>query len=796
MKVSLEWLNEFVDINVGVEELAAKLVSAGFEVEEIIDQAANMKNVVLGRIESLSKVEKADKLQCCQINVGKSDLVQIVTGANNIAVGDLVPVALDNSLLPTGQVIKKGKLMGVESYGMLCSGEELCLTESMYKGAGVYGILIMNDEKYPVGTDINVVLGNTDIILDIGVTANRPDCNSVLGIAREVATVLKQPLKMPKIDFKTTDKSISDSIKVNVIDKDLCPRYMAAEVSNIKIMPSTAIMQRRLKAVGLRPINNIVDVTNYILIEIGQPMHAFDKSLIRGGEIIVRRADDGEEVTALDEKPRKLDSSMLTIRDKEGAVAIAGVMGGLNSAINDNTKDIIFESAKFMRDNIRRTSRVLNLRSDSSTRYERGIDFLSQELGIKRALSIISDNGWGDISTGIIDELAEDLTPKSISVEIEKINEILGIIVPTQAMVDILNSLQITTKVDGDKLICTCPAFRDDIENANDLAEEVIRLYGYSHITCTLMDKGKQTMGRKTIHQKDFDKLASIAVNCGYNETLTYSFVSPKSFDLLRLREDNPLRKCVKLLNPLGEDMSVMRTNLASSMLEVLASNALKSNRAVRFFEMARVYIPKENSVQPDEYNHMVLGCYGEKENFFTIKSVIEHIASTFNIQLKYERSDIEYLHSGRGADIIANGKKIGYVGEVNPMVAKALDVKVRLYIAELNIDDISKLANTTYSFEPISKFPPVERDLAIVVEESVSAAEIIEVVEKAGGKTLKEVEIFDIYRSSAIGENMKSVALKIVFRLNDRTLTDEEIQSKMDKILRKLEGGLNAKLR
>lgn len=796
MKVSLEWLNEFVDIKVSFEELAAKLVSAGFEVEEIIDQSANMKNVVLGRIESLSKVKNADKLQCCQINVGKSNLVQIVTGANNIAVGDLVPVALDNSLLPTGQVIKKGKLMGVESYGMLCSGEELCLTESMYKGAGVYGILIMNDEKYPVGTDINVVLGNTDIILDIGVTANRPDCNSVLGIAREVATVLKQPLKMPKINFKTTDKSISDSIKVNVIDKDLCPRYMAAEVSNIKIMPSTAIMQKRLKAVGLRPINNIVDVTNYILMEIGQPMHAFDKSLIRGGEIIVRRADNVEEVTTLDEKPRKLDSSMLTIRDKEGAIAVAGVMGGLNSAISDDTKDIIFESAKFMRDNIRRTSRILNLRSDSSTRYERGIDFLSQELGLKRALSLICENGWGEISTGIIDELAEDLTPKSINVEIEKINEILGITVPTEAMVDILNSLQITTIVEGDKLICTCPAFRDDIENANDLAEEVIRLYGYSHITCTLMDKGRQTMGRKTIQQKDFDKLANIAVNCGYNETLTYSFVSPKSFDLLRLNTDNPLRKCVKLLNPLGEDMSVMRTNLASSMLEVLASNALKSNRAVRFFEMARVYIPKENSVQPDEYNHMVLGCYGDKESFFTIKSVIEHIAKTFNIQLKYERSDIEYLHSGRSADIIAVGKKIGYVGEVNPMVANALDVKTRLYIAEINIDDISKLANTTYSFEPISKFPPVERDLAIVVEEAVSAAEIIEVVEKAGGKTLKEVEIFDIYRSSAIGENMKSVALKIVFRLNDRTLTDEEVQSKMDKILKKLESGLNAKLR
>lgn len=796
MKVSLEWLNEFVDINVSVDELAAKLVSAGFEVEEIIDQSANMKNVVLGRIEELSKVEKADKLQCCQINVGKSDLVQIVTGANNIAVGDLVPVALDNSLLPTGQAIKKGKLMGVESYGMLCSGEELCLTESMYKGAGVYGILIMNEEKYPIGTDMNVVLGNTDIVLDVSVTANRPDCNSVLGLAREISTLLKTPLKMPKIDYKTTAKSVLDSVKVSVVDKDLCPRYMAAEVCNIKITQSTPIMQRRLKAVGLRPINNIVDITNYILMEIGQPMHAFDKGLIRGGEIIVRRASDGEEMTTLDEKPRVLDSSMLTIRDKEGAVAIGGVMGGLNSSINDNTKDIIFEAAKFMRDNIRRTSRILNLHSDSSTRYERGIDFLSQELGIKRALSLISENGWGEISTGIIDELAEDLSPKSITVEVAKINNILGITVPTQDMVDILNSLQIYTKLEDDKLICTCPAFRDDIENANDLAEEVIRLYGYSHINCTLMDKGKQTMGRKTTQQKDFDKLANIAVSSGYNETLTYSFVSPKSYDMLRLNEENPLRNCVKLLNPLGEDMSVMRTNLASSMLEVLASNALKSNKSVRFFEMARVYIPKENSVQPNEYNHMVFGCYGDKESFYSIKSVIEHIGLSFNIPFKYVRSKIEFLHSGRSADIVVNGKTVGYVGEVNPMVANSLDVKTRMYLAEINIDAISKLANTTYTFEAISKFPPVERDLAIVVEESVSAASIIEVVEKAGGKTLKEVEIFDIYRSSAIGENMKSVALKFIFRLNDRTLTDEEIQSKMDKILKKLESEFNAKLR
>ncbi len=515
MKVSLSWLKDFVDIDVTVEKLADKLVSAGFEVEEIIDASANMKNVVLGKIVKLEKHPDADKLQICQIDVGAKDLVQIVTGAQNVAEGDLVPVALDNSLLPTGQVIKSGKLRGVPSNGMLCSGEELKLTEEEYSGAGVHGILIMNKENYPLGTDMNVVLGNDDVVLDIGITANRSDCNSVLGIAREVATVLKKPLKMPEIYFET-DKSIkvSDFVDVDVQDKTLCPRYMAGVVKDIKIQSSPEIIQKRLKSVGLRPINNIVDVTNYVLIEIGQPMHAFDRKYLQGSKIIPRRAKNGEKIVALNEKEYELDDTMLVICDAKKPCAVAGIMGGLNSGINENTDTIVFESAKFLRDNIRRTSRKLNLRSDSSYRYERGIDFDSQRLGIMRALTLIYKYGWGKIADGIIDRLAQELKQNVVVTSVEEINGILGIAVPSEIVLEILNSLQIESSIDKDgRLTCVCPAFRDDIENANDLAEEVIRLYGYDKVTSTLLKDGNQTLGGKNRQEQNIDILKDICVS-------------------------------------------------------------------------------------------------------------------------------------------------------------------------------------------------------------------------------------------------------------------------------------------
>lgn len=799
MKVSLNWLKDFVDIDIDVQELASKLVSAGFEVEEIIDKASQMKNVVLGKIEKLTKHPDADKLQICSINVGKEENVQIVTGAQNVSEGDLVPVAMDNSLLPTGQVIKKGKLRGVESCGMLCSGEELCLTESEYKGAGVYGIMLMNDEKYPLGTNLNVILGNDDVILDIGVTANRNDCNSVLGIAREVATVLKKPLRMPEISFECEEqKSVNDYVDVQVKDNDLCPRYMAAAVRDVKIVPSCELIQKRLRSVGLRPINSFVDITNYVLIEIGQPMHAFDADKLAGGKIVVRRAADGEKIVALDNKEYTLDNTMLAICDSEKPCAIGGVMGGNNSCVDENTKDIVFESAKFLRDNIRRTARTLNLHSDSSFRYERGIDTESQNLGLMRALTLVYKYGYGKIAKGVIDRCSADLTQKTLRVPATKIDDILGIVVPRERMVEILNSLQINTVLEGDELVCVAPKFRDDIENANDLAEEIIRLYGYDNITETLMDKGRQTVGGKTEAQKAVDTIKNICVDCGCSETLTYSFTSPKGFDVLRLDKDDKLRNCVTILNPLGEDVSVMRTTLAYSMLNVLASNVLKSIKGARFFEVANVYIPYEVPVvkQPEEREHLVIGAYGKGEDFYSVKSIIQLIEYKFGLKTQYERSQRPYLHAGRGADIYVGKTCIGYVGEVHPDVAASLDVKERLYIAELDLGAIEKFRQHGYKFEEIGKYPPMERDIAVTVDEDVTAARILECVRSAGGSMMKSAQIFDVYRSEAIGKGKKSIAINMIFRLTDRTLTDEEVTAKVNRVLTKLTSQLGAALR
>lgn len=789
MKVSLNWLKEFVDIDVDVNTLAQKLVSAGFEVEEIIDQSASMKNVVLGKIIKIEKHPDADKLQICQIDIGKESPVQIVTGAQNVSQGDIVPAALDNSLLPSGQAIKKGKLRGVDSFGMLCSGEELKLTNSDYEGAEVNGIMLMNKETYPIGSDMNIVLGYDDIILDIGVTANRSDCNSVLGIAREVATVLNKKLKMPKTDYKTTQKNVNDFVKVDVQDTQLCPRYMAAACYDIQIKPSADIIQKRLKSVGLRPINNIVDLTNYVLIEIGQPMHAFDKAILNDSTIIVRKAKIGEKITTLDAKEYTLDDTILAICDSQKPCAVAGIMGGLNSGVSESTKEIIFESAKFMRDNIRRSSRKLNLRSDSSFRYERGIDFDSQRLGLSRALHLIDSLGYGKIAQGTIDCLSADLTQNIIKVPTQKINDILGIKVPSQTMVDILNSLQIKTTLKDEILTCEQPAFRDDIENANDLAEEIIRLYGYDHIVPTLMDKGSQTQGGKNQNQKNIDTLKEIAVSSGMNEILTYSFISPKSYDSLLLPQNDQLRQAVKLLNPLGEDFSVMRTSLAYSMISTLANNNLKSIKKAKLFEIASVYLPKKLPLtqQPQECFHMVMGCYGDNENFYTLKGVVEIIMKKFGIEPDYNIATTSFLHSGRRAEICQGDKVIGYIGEVHPRVRENFDVKDRMYIAELNVDTICSLADYSYKFVPISKFPPMERDIAIVVNEEITAKQLLDIVKKGGGNMLKECNIFDIYRSEAIGKGKKSVAIKMVFRLDDRSLLDEEVNAKINRILTKL---------
>ncbi len=803
MKVSLSWLKDFVDIDVDLKTLSDKMVSAGLEIEEIIEQGSNMKNVVLGQIKKIEKHPDSDHLQICQIDVGEKDLIQIVTGAQNIAEGDKVPVAMHNSLLPTGQEIKRGKLRGVDSNGMLCSGEELKLTEADYEGASVYGIMIMNKETAPMGTDINKILGNDDVVLDIGVTANRPDCNSILGIAREVATVLEKPLKMPDFSF-TTNKSlnVNDFVSVDVKDKDLCPRYMAAAVTNVKIGPSSEKIQKRLLSVGLRPINNIVDITNYVLTEIGQPMHAFDQDFLEGHAINVRRANDGEKIVTLDEKENTLDNSMLMICDAVKPACVAGIMGGLNSGIKDTTGTVIFESAKFARDSIRRTSRTLNLRSDSSARFEKGIDFESQNMGLRRALHLIQEMNCGDIAEGIIDSLDKELTPVVIETSVNEINSILGIEVPADVISKVLNSLQIETKIDNNgKITSVAPLFRDDIENANDLAEEVIRLYGYDKIVDTMLQESAHTQGGYTQEQKNTKMVKEICVSNGYSESLTYSFISPKAYDQLRIPQGHALRNYITLLNPLGEDMSVMRTTLAPSMLASLASNYLKNIKSAKLFEVSTVYEPKALPLTelPVEHQNLIIGAYGKDEDFYTLKAVVMAILNKFNVKNIYlKRSEVPYLHIGKSADVYAqNNRYVGYIGEVHPEVSKSFDVKDRLYIAEINLATLNEIANYKYKFEEIGKFPPMERDLAVVVNEDVAVGDLLASVRKGGGNMLKEVSVFDIYRNAEqLGGDKKSVAINMIFRLPDRTLTDEEVTAKMNRIFTKLQAEFNAELR
>ena len=592
MKAPISWLQDFVKIDIPAEALADKLVHAGFEVEEIIREADAIKNVVTGRVLAMERHPNSDHLWICQINV-KTATLQIVTGAQNVQVGDIVPVALDGAVLPDGKRIFNGELRGVKSLGMLCGGSELGLTDADYEGADVDGILILKPDT-KVGVDINEILGRTDVILDVSVTANRPDCNSIWGIAREVGAVLHKTVKAPVTSYTATPERIFNLLDVQVADADLCPRYMAKAVKNIKICESPKIIKDRLRAVGIKPINNIVDITNYILIELGQPMHAFDYEKIAGHRIVVRRAEEGETITTLDNTTHNLDNDVLVIADAEKPLAVAGIMGGLDSGISDDTHTIIFESAKFARDNVRRTSRKLNLKSDSSARFEKGIDFLSQAIAIDRALTLIQTNGWGTIISGTIDTNMNAVKPRTLTVQYKKVNNILGIKVPTEKMVEILNSLQIKTVVKGKRLECQIPAYREDIEGANDLAEEIIRLYGYNKIKSTLFaDASKQTMGGRDAFRTKEDLLKRILTAKGANEIITYSFISPKTFDILRLPKNDALRNAIPILNPLGEDVSIMRTTLVGSMLSIIGSNFSKNNKDGIFFETSKVFAPK-----------------------------------------------------------------------------------------------------------------------------------------------------------------------------------------------------------
>ena len=791
MKVPYSWLLEYVDVDVTPEVLADKLVSVGFEVEEIID-LRTVSNVYTCKIVGIEKHPNADKLQVCAVTLDGVNNLQIVTNAKNIKVGDIVPVALDGADLCGDIHITKGAIRGVESDGMFCSGHELGATDGDYPGASADLVLVMNEVEF--GKDINEVLGRNDVVLDVAITANRPDCQSIIGVAREVAVVLGKQFKEPKTSYKVC--SCTSDVTVEVRDYDLCLHYMAREVKNIRIAPSPDYIQKRLRAVGIRPINNIVDITNYVLTEVGQPMHAFDKRYLEGASIIVRRAENGEKITTLDEKENVLNENMLVICDANKPCAVAGIMGGLNSGIQDDTDTIVFESARFARDNIRRTSKALNLRSDSSARYEKGVDFYSQEFALNRALALIDELGAGDITSTVIDCKKSAPEKKIVKVPVSKINDILGIEIAEEFILKILNGLSINTTVVDGILTSEIPGYREDIEGANDIAEELIRYYGYEHITSTLMPGAEQTLGGNTTEQNKVDALKRRLVGMGYMEMTTYSFISPKAFNMLNIPENSPLRNAAKLLNPLGDDWSIMRTLLLPSALNVISYNMSKKQNCGRVFEIAKVFLPKSLplTVQPQEVETLITCAFGADESFFTLKGVVEEAVSVFGVKAEFEQCVYEYLHDGRSAKVLVCGEDVGYIGEIHPDVSENYDLTGRVYVAEINLSKLMK-HTSVIKFAPIPKYPNVERDLALVVDEGLAVGNLIKAI-SGYSDIIEKVELFDIYRGAQVDIGKKSVALNLSLRAVDHTLKDEEVQDVMSGLLLLLEKTFDCKLR
>ena len=787
MKVSLNWLKRYVDIRVPLQELCDKMVMSGFEVDGIEDLSQTMDNVVAGRIVKLEKHPDADRLQVCQLDVGGAEPVQIVTGADNVFEGALVPVALHDSHLPNGVHIKKGKLRGVPSNGMLCSGEELCLKEADYPGAEVHGILILKDEA-PVGTDMRQVLGLDDVIIDFSVTANRPDCQSVLGIAREVAVALKEPIRLPEPSFTPKGGDVREHIRVQVEDFDLCPRYYGRVVTNVRMGPSPEWMQRCLKSAGMRPISNIVDITNFVMLETGQPMHAFDLRDVRGGQIIVRRAREGERMTTLDGKPHTLTGEMLVIADAQEPSCIAGVMGGLDSEIKDDTTAIFFESAKFRRDSVRKTARALGMRTESSARFEKGVDIMNVEYAMNRALQLIEELDAGDIVDGIIDVNNGLPEERVLTVTAEGINALLGLEIPAGTMAEILNRLHIRTTLDGGVLTCTIPSFRDDIEGRADLAEEVMRVYGYGHIVGTPM-RGEIVRGRKLPDRIAADRLKGRLTAQGLYEITTYSFISPKAADQLGLAPEDERRRQVPLLNPLGEEYSVMRTQLTSSMLTVLATNYSRKIPAARFFEVSKRFIADSLPVdkQPEELPALSIGLYGEEEDFFTLKGLVEEAFAAFGVTPEYERSAEPYLHPGRQAAAKLDGEAVAVFGELHPDTAQRYGLGVRAYVAEVHLEKLYAVRQPVTYYQPLPRFPAVERDLALLCDEEMPVAEIEKTIRDHAGRYLESVTLFDVYQGAQIEAGKKSVAYALSFRSPQGTLTDAEIDGALQKIFKNL---------
>lgn len=787
MNAPLKWLRDYVDISVDIKEFTEKMTMSGTKVEGYEEVGEGLQKVVIGKILAIEKHPDADKLVVTKIDVGH-EVVQIVTGASNVSVGDVIPVALHGAHLPGGVVIKKGKLRGVVSEGMLCSSKELGIEEKYVAEESQGGIWLLRGQDYVLGEDVRKALALEDYIVEFELTSNRPDCQSMIGLAYESAATLGTTVRLPSKEYHESDEAMQWTVHVD--EPKLCPRYALREIKDVKIMPSPYDMQRRLIEAGVRPINNIVDITNYVMLEYGQPMHAFDADKLKSKEIIVRKASEGEKFVTLDDEERILDSSMLLITDAGGPVAIAGVMGGQNSEVDENTVHVVLESANFEADSIRFTSKKLGLRTEASARFEKGIDLMRVEQALDRACHLIEKYGYGKVLRGKADTLTETLQKKTVTTSIDRINRMIGEELSGETIVELLKRLTFDCELSGDTLQVTLPFFRQDIDMDADIVEEVARLYGYNNIRSVDIF-GEMTIGFKIPDREVEDLLKYALMSNGMTEIKTYSFVSPRSLE----KAGESVNSAVKIINPLGEETSVMRTGLAAAMLGTMAINLSRKVEFFSGFELGNIF---EDAKEPLQKRALIAGAYGKDEDFFTLKSRLEGVFDMVGItgQAYLPCTDNKLYHTKRCAVIEKDGEVLGYIGEVHPAVAENFEIKKRVYLFQLDFEKVVKLRMQIKRYSPVPKFPAMKRDIALIVNDEIFVRDIENTILSVGSSLIERVDLFDIYRGAQVPEGKKSVAYSIIYRAKDRTLTDEEVSKTQEEVLKALSESLDAKIR
>lgn len=792
MKAPISWLREYVDINVDIETLCKKMVDIGLEIEEVIYLGESVTNVVVGQIEEIAQHPNADRLRVCKVNVG-NDVIDIVTNSQTVNVGDKVPVALHGAHLANGLKITKGKMRGVESFGMFCGAEELGINGDYYPNADTDGVLVLEPSAV-VGSDVRAEVGIDDYVIDVAVTSNRQDCNSVYGLAREVAVALNTTCRPLDTTHSQGVEQTCDYVTVSVPASDLCPNYYMQGVKDVKVAKSPLWMTSRLAKVGLHGINNLVDVTNYVLMEVGQPMHAFDYADLTDKQIVVRRANDGETITALDNKEYKLNANNLVIADGTKAVGLAGIMGGANSGIKDTTTCVMLECARFKRENVRHSSRNLGLSSDSSARFEKGIDAYTTNLGLERALHLIEKLACGTIIGGKIAVETQSTQTTNVTFNKKRIKQLLGITIEDNRVVEILEALNINTTIDGDVVSCVVPAYRDDIARDCDVIEELIRVYGYDNIVGTLMQQSHITNGGKTDVAKYQEKCTDTLCGMGYHEAIFYPFGGKALFDKLTT-DGADVSGNIKIVNPIGEELSLMNLTLLPNILQCCALNQSRKNKGFKLFEHGKAYLPKALPLTELPVEEKRIAMLVDSANFDDFRQEVLSVAKVFTSNIKLERASVPYLHPGISANLLVDGQFAGVFGQIHPKIAKNFGVSDSVFVAEISFDSLYQAKQAQPKFVPFAKFPSIERDFALVVDEDVPAQDVLDTIE-AVCPLCESATLFDVYRSDALGKGKKSIAISVQFRHKERTLADSDVEKQINRCLKELNTKFNAVLR